>query len=163
MSDILSLFKEASKKYNVDGLANNLVKNVKGLKVVPERLRLYSDRIQFDRALEYNKKQYSNVAVEKSGNEFIVNINGTVYVYIYMVNTFQTGYEKYNSIFLGVNYKTNSFNRFEVLEHNKSGEVEYFVYIDNKSPRCLRFGFVGNWSGNDKLVFGAVEDSNYFS
>ena len=65
---------------------------------------------------------------------------------------------KYNSIFLGVGYNSVSFNRMNVIAfHNVMGDIPYCVYVAPRAPKCLRIGFMCDWTSNDMIEFGCSQ------
>lgn len=162
-NSIIELFKVLASKYSILPLANCLLTEVEFIDTIPKCIRVYTDFNQFSYALSANQSKYPGIAIRSDNKEFIVNLNGNVYVYALSNNYTTTSYDKYNSVFLGVDYKSNSFNKFSIIEHDTVNGIEYFIYVDDKSPKCLRFGIVGTWSDKDLNVFNKTQCSNFFS
>lgn len=161
-SSVFDLFLSLAEKHNVLPIAKNLISTVKGSTYVPSRIRVYTSQQQFNYALTATSKDWS-VDVNEDKTSFVVDMNGTFYVYALVESNAHAECGNYNSVFLGINYKSTSFNKFKVVEHGVINDIEYFIYIDSKSPKCLRFGIVGSWSGKDLDVFKRTECSSFFN
>ena len=143
---IFELFKKVSKEFNVYDMAKALINTVEGIGYPPTRLRLFTSENAFKNNVDSIISDESASIFINSPDRFETRYKGICYYYAYNNKVEIKSDDKFNSIFLGVNFTTKSFNGLKVLKHDIYNGKEYYVYVYPKAPKCLRVGVIGSWS-----------------
>lgn len=156
---VLDTFRKVSEEHNMRKYADALLDSIDELHNAPSRLRIFTSEKQFE----------ANVKSLKAGGGVFYQHNncvgaiveGVPYYYCFknvVIESNEVVNPKYNSIFLGVGYNSVSFNRMNVIAfHNVMGDIPYCVYVAPRVPKCLRIGFMCDWTPNDMIEFGCSQ------
>ena len=156
---VLDTFRKVSEEYDMKKYADALLESIDELHNAPNRMRVFTSE----------KQLKTNMASLKDGDGVFYQCNdcigamveGVPYYYCFknVVNeSDEIVNPKYNSIFLGVGYSSISFNRMNIIAFNKDiKDIPYCVYVAPRAPKCLRIGFMCDWTPDDMIEFGCSQ------
>lgn len=161
-TDIFEIFEKQADEFNVHHLAKALTDAVEGIGYPPRRLRVFTSRKAFDNNVASLKRDKTVNILFETSEKINAQYDGTDYFYTVTDKVALKEEDIYNSIFLGVGYTKNSFNRFSILKRGTFKGVDYYVYVSPKAPKCLRVGVIAEWSDNDLKRIMKISHSHNF-
>lgn len=162
-TNIFEIFKMLSKEYEVEHLAKALMNSVEAIGYPPQRLRVFTSKKAYLNNAEGVKSKNECEIIYEDDTKFNVKYGNIPYFYTYTEKIKSKPEDTYNSIYLGVGYSSNSFNRFKILKRGTYNKVSFVVYVVPSSAKCLRIGIIGHWSKNDLELFKPPTESSFFA
>lgn len=152
-------------------LMKHLVTSLKGVGFTPVKIRLYTDEADFlkmKKSLERKFADTPGVVQNYTVDQYkIVSISGykdnqpdLVYTYVYAPNINLPENEEFTSVFVGVKMTNKSFNFPSIEVKQEIGDIK--MYVHDQSPKCIRYGVIGDWNEEDRRFLTSVDSTEYF-